>query len=108
MPRPDRVMLVNALCSMVCPSRRRQARRFLLGLAADELFYIVEFLSFCTIESTEPCAISRDELARAIERFDSTRTATFPDREHKMILLLEYVCRSSPEPAPVAVRATRG
>ena len=90
---------------MVCESHRRKARTFLQGLSTDGLQYISEFIAMCIFEGDGPCNWSRIRLAGAIEQFDRTRGGTPADRAHKMILLFEYICRSTPVPAAVAVRA---
>ena len=90
---------------MVCESHRRKARAFLQGLSTDELQYITEFMGMCILEGDSPCNWSRIRLAEAIEQFDRTRRGTPSDRAHKMILLFEYICRSTSVPAAVAVRA---
>jgi len=90
---------------MVCESHRRKARAFLLGLSSDELNYIIEFMGTCILEADQPGAWPRTRLADAIERFDETRRGHRTDRAHKMVLLFEFVCRSTPAPVPVAARA---
>lgn len=99
--------LVRALSACVDDLQKRQTRRFLQGLAADELQYIAEFLGSCILESSGRFRCSRMQLAEAIRRFDGSRHSSqadarcphcaegwLPDPEHKMILLLEYLCRS--------------
>lgn len=92
-----RTALISAIAA--CAERRfqKKARKFLLGLSTDELQYIAEFLGACVLESLGRCALSRRELADGIAQFEQVRRAPadcFSDREHKMILLLEYLCRS--------------
>ena len=98
--------LVRALSSCVDDAPRRQTRRFLQGLATDELQYIAEFLGSCILESSGRCSGSRTQLAEAIKHFERSRhgapaevgcpcgLGSHQDQEHKMILLLEYLCRS--------------
>jgi hypothetical protein len=92
--------LVRALSVCVEDPQKREIRRFLLGLATDELQYIAEFLGSCILESGGRCHCSRTQLAEAIKQFDRTRRGSIAaarssqDQEHKMILLLEYLCRS--------------
>lgn len=99
--------LVCALCACGEDLQRRQTRRFLQGLATDELQYIAEFLGSCILESSGRFRCSRTQLAEAIKKFErSRRSATaesswrnctavsLQDPEHKMILLLEFLCRS--------------
>ncbi len=96
--------LVRALSSCVDDLQRRENRRFLQGLATDELQYIAEFLGSCILESGWRCYGSRKQLAEAIKQFGRNRRDAGcrglagplqdQDQEHKMILLLEYLCRS--------------
>jgi hypothetical protein len=77
-------------------SRRLWARRFLTGLSADELQFIAEFLGASILDpAAAPLCPSRAELARCIEHFalSASPHSPSPDEEHKMILLLEYLCR---------------
>ena len=90
---------------MVCESYRRKARAFLQGLSSDELNYIIEFMGTCILEADQPGLWPRTRLAEAIEQFDRYRRGTPSDRAHKMVLLFEFVCRSTPVPVPVAARA---
>jgi hypothetical protein len=93
--------------------QRREIRRFLQGLATDELQYIAEFLGSCILESGGRCHCSRSQLAEAIKQFDRTRRGSIAaahapqdqDQEHKMILLLEYLCRSGLTQYTLAVGA---
>ena len=96
--------LVRALTLCVDDSQRREIRRFLLGLATDELQYIAEFLGSCILESGWRWRGNRTQLAEAIRQFGRNRRESGckcsagslrdQDQEHKMILLLEYLCRS--------------
>jgi hypothetical protein len=106
--------LVRALGACVDERQKRQIRRFLLGLATDELQYIAEFLGSCILESGGRCCTSRTQVAEAIKRFERTRrvaqaepcaSGSIDDHEHKMILLLEYLCRSGLTQFTVAVGA---
>lgn len=107
---------VRALSVCVEDLQRRDIRRFLQGLATDELQYIAEFLGSCILESGGRCHCSRTQLAEAIKQFDRTRrgSITSPgswqdqDQEHKMILLLEYLCRSGLTQYTLAVSAGQG
>jgi hypothetical protein len=86
---------VAALVSCADNPHKPQARRFVEGLSADELQFIAEFLGACVLDSSgKPCA-SRSQWAERItgyqQALDGYRSA---DREHKMILLLEYLCRT--------------
>jgi hypothetical protein len=72
---------------------RDQALRFLQGLSADELQYIAEFLGSCILESDSRPPCTRGQLAEGITEFERRRRAAPPqDVDHKMILLLEYLC----------------
>lgn len=97
--------LVHALTACVDDPFKAATKRFLRGLATDELQYIAEFLGSCILESGGRCPCSRMQLAEAIKQFDRSRRSAPPtapgcarnfvqDQEHKMILLLEYLCRS--------------
>ena len=92
-----RAVLISAIA--VCAEQRfqKKARKFLQGLSRDELQYIAEFLGACVLESLGRSALSRRELADGIAHFEQVRRASPDsgrDQEHKMILLLEYLCRS--------------
>jgi hypothetical protein len=105
-----RTALISAIAA--CAERRfqKKARKFLLGLSIDELQYIAEFLGACALESLGPSACSRRELAEGIAHFEELRGKSadcLPQREHKMILLLEYLCRSQLTHCSLAVRAER-
>jgi len=85
-----------------------------MGLATDELQYIAEFLGSCILESGGRCCTSRTQVAEAIKQFERTRrmaqtdpfaNGSIQDQEHKMILLLEYLCRSGLTQFTVAVCA---
>ncbi len=97
-----RTALVAALVSCADSPHRSQARRFVQGLSSDELQFIAEFLGACVLDSAgNPCA-SRAQLAERITRYqqasDGCRARRSADRDHKMILLLEYLCRSGAPP----------
>lgn len=87
--------LVTALTACTAHPCRPKARRFLVGLSADELQFIAEFLGVLILESEECCCCSRAELAERIAEFQQTRPRHRSlDDDHKMILLLEYLCRT--------------
>jgi hypothetical protein len=96
--------LLDALVGCADRSRRSGARRFLAGLSADELQFIAEFLGACVLESPARRPCSRAELGDGISRFqslrDRCREVPSSDQEHKMILLLEYLCRSGIHQVP--------
>ena len=85
-----RTALITALTACAEPRLQKKARRFLQGLSADELQYIADFLGACILESSERhgCGIA------CFNRFQSVPSGSSDDREHKMILLLEYLCLS--------------
>ena len=89
--------LVAALVDCADRPRKPRARRFLLGLSGDELQFIAEFFGACILESSGGSGQSRAELAAWIGQFQQTRSGCrgllSADREHKTILLLEYLCR---------------
>ena len=92
-----RAALTSAIASCAAQRFQRSARQFLAGLSTDELEYIADYLGACVLESFGGAALSRRELADGIARFESVHAplgAPIPDHEHKMILLLEYLCRS--------------
>jgi hypothetical protein len=90
-----RSTLVTALVSCADSPRKSQARRFVQGLSSDELQFIAGFLGACVLDSAgSPCA-SRAQWAERITRYQQLSTeCRSADQEHKMILLLEYLCRS--------------
>jgi hypothetical protein len=105
-----RTALISAITEFAERRFQRKARKFLLGLSTDELQYIAEFLGACILESAGRSAFSRRELAESIAQFEHVRRASARrpgDREHKMILLLEYLCHSRIAHASLAVRAGR-
>jgi len=106
-----RSVLVAALASCTDGPLKPEARRFLGGLSRDELQFIAEFLGASILESAEPCAGSRPEIARRVAafqraRFGNSQPGTCPDQDHKTILLLEFLCRAGLHKQPVAVRAS--
>ena len=106
----------NALVAGIvsCSDRplKPEARRFLVGLSSDELQFIAEFLGACILESTENGRCSRSEMAERIAQFQQGRRRRSPgcseDQDHKMILLLEYLCRSGSPRFSLALRAGQG
>lgn len=112
-----RAALVRALCACAGNEKRYKARRFLQGLSADELQYIAEFLGSCILDHRRQTACTRGELAEGITQYERCRKASRPapkcasqfrsDDDHKMILLLEYLCRCELTQSAVAVRAAK-
>jgi len=91
-----RTALISAISACAGPRFRKKARRFLQGLSRDELQYIAEFLGACVLESSGRRAGRRRQLAEGVAHFAQLRRAPLgcdEDQAHKMILLLEYLCR---------------
>ena len=119
MPAAKKSALVSALIASLENSQKRPTRRFLQGLATNELQYIAEFLGACILENGGTCRGSRGELAEAIKQFERHRHGASADavsssreplqnQEHKMILLLEYLCRSGMPQQSMSVGAGQG
>ena len=106
-----RTALVTALAAVADSSQRSRARRFLQGLSGDELRYIADFLGACILEESGDCACSRLQLADRITEFQQARRTcscsdqSDSDRDHKMILVLEYLGRSGLRHGYPAIRA---
>ena len=101
--------LVAALVACADQPLKSEARRFLAGLSSDELQFIAEFLGSCVLESQVRYACNRAELAERIARFHQVRAdraqRCSTDQAHKMILLLEYLCRSGVQERGMAAGA---
>jgi len=105
-----RTTLISAITACAEQRLQKKARKFLQGLSRDELQYIAEFLGACVLESLGRNDLSRRELAEGIAHFEHIRHTPLDcsgDQEHKMILLLEYLCRSQLTHCPLAMRAGR-
>ena len=90
-----RSALVAALVSCADSPHKSQARRFVEGLSADEMQFIAEFLGACVLDPSGQSCASRAQWAERIALYQQAAAGKgSPDREHKMILLLEYLCRS--------------
>ena len=85
--------LVAALAACADSSSQAEARSFLIGLSADELQFIADFQAACILDSHCCCRSTRAQLAARVAEFQQSRGST-SDQDHKMILLLEYLCRS--------------
>jgi hypothetical protein len=96
--------LVAALVACTDTPYRAKARRFASGLSADELQFIAEYIGACILESPGNCRCTREQLARQIAEFQQTRRPV-ADQDHKMILLLEYLCRTGNQALAVRARA---
>jgi len=89
-----RSILISALAGCAEGSGRARSRRFLQGLSSDELQFIAEYLGACILESDGDSPHSREELAGRVMEFQAAREhALSADEEHKMVLLLEFLCR---------------
>jgi len=101
--------LVAALVSCADRPLKPKARQFLMGLSSDELQFIAGFLGACILEPAAKGRYSRSELAERITRFQRRRPNCSldcsQDQDHKMILLLEYLCRSGFPRITLALRA---
>ena len=85
--------LVAALVSCADTPTRPLARRFLRGLSADELQFIAEYFGSCILDEPLGSASNRAEWAARIAAFQRARSGcSVADVDHKMILLLEYLC----------------
>ena len=70
--------------------------------------FIAEFLGAAVLEAGSQTGCSRAELGDRIAEFQISRTharRSGPDLEHKMIVLLEFLCRSYIRQAPMVMRA---
>ena len=105
-----RTDLLTALEACADPSHKVCAREFLTGLSFDELQFIAEFVGAAILEPGQPCRGSRALLAARIEGFRCSRGAdrVSQDEEHKMILLLEFLCRGAVQQIPASVRFPQG
>jgi len=100
--------LVAALVSCSDRPQRGKARKFLGGLSCDELKFLAEYLGCCILEAAETCPCSRSQVARRVAEFQYLRQEHAPfseDEEHKLILLLEFLCLSGLGRFAVRVRA---
>lgn len=103
-----RSTLVTALTECAENSLRSRARRFLSGLSSDELQFIADFLGACILDAGDP-DVARTHVAVRLARFQTARLACcsrYPaDQHHKMLVLLEFLCRAGMKPAPTALQA---
>jgi hypothetical protein len=90
-----RSALVAALVSCADSPHKLRARRFAQGLSADELQFIAGFLGACVLDSADCTVATRDQWAERIARYQQMPAGRHPaDREHKMIVLMEYLRRT--------------
>lgn len=102
-----RSALVTALVSSADSPYKSTARRFVQGLSSDELQFIASFLGACVLDcSGKPCT-SRTQWAERIAWYQHAGAACpcSPDEDHKMILLLEFLCRSGGSPIALSAQA---
>jgi hypothetical protein len=102
--------LIVALASCAESTSRSKTCRFLTGLSCDELQFLAEFLGALILEGDSHRPNSRVKLAERVAEFQNARCghqAAPEDQDHKMILLLEFLCLSGLQQAAVAVRARR-
>lgn len=86
-----RQTLVSALVACAESPLQSAVQRFLLGLSFDELQFIADYRGTCILES---CEANPAGAARRIAGFERHATCGSPeDRDHKMILLREYLRR---------------
>ena len=87
--------LVAALVSCADSPHKLQARRFAQGLSSDELQFIAGFLGACVLDSASGTGATRHQWADRIARYQQMSAGRHPaDREHKMIVLLEFLRRT--------------
>jgi hypothetical protein len=87
--------LVTALVACADRPKKPSARRFLLGLSSDELQFIAQYLGACILECEERCTLSPPHFKQPLP------TRISADRELKLILLREYLCRAGVQGVPV-------
>ena len=104
--------LVTALATCACSHERQGVHDFLLGLSWDELEYIAEFVGSTILDSVVRSSHSREQLAGRIAEFELSRRACrrassemLGDQYHKMIVLMEFLCRTGPRDEPMALHA---
>jgi len=96
--------LVAALVACADRPMQFRARRFLLGLSSDELQFIAEYFGACILASGDGAACGDTELAGRTIRFQrhgAPRQAA--DRELKLILLREYLCRAGVQQVAIPI-----
>jgi hypothetical protein len=111
-----RTALISALAACAHEPFQQNACKFLQGLSRDELEYIAEFIGACVLESSgDPPPRVPWHRASGIAHFDWYRWRSakprpargLSDREHKMIVLHEYLCRANLKPYALPVGAGR-
>jgi hypothetical protein len=96
--------LVAALVACAERPLKLKARRFLLGLSSDELQFIAEYFGACILASGEDGACDASGLAGRIVRLQRHAAESMAaDRDLKLILLREYLCRAGVQEVPVPI-----
>lgn len=106
-----RRVLITALASCADRAVESKTRRFLAGLSCDELQFFAEFLGASILDYDCRRRGSRAQLAEQIAEFQKARCrcqAPPLDQDHKMILLLEFLCLSGLQQVPMAAPAREG
>ena len=101
-----RSALVAALVASTESSLESRVRQFLCGLSCDELQFIASFLGACILESTgktDGGGYMSGEVAE-FQRRAGAPVRGSEDRDLKMILLMEYLCRSGIRETSIPVR----
>ena len=106
----DALLAALVACARSRPSRWR-TRRFLTGLSSDELQFIAEYLGARTLGFSasyrRPLAVQAPWNAPWQCADSGEAACQSHDREHKMILLLEFLGRSGIGHAPLPTQAAR-
>lgn len=93
--------LVAALASCADESVKPVLRRFLAGLSSDELQFIAGFLGGHILECEGWSSRSKELLAARMTQYQYTSVSRSQyqceDRDHKMILVMEYLCHGGME-----------
>jgi hypothetical protein len=97
----DALVAALAACANNLPSRWR-TRRFLTGLSGDELQFIAEYLGSRILGSWGGGQGVENRSAEP-----GVAACRSRDREHKMILLMEFLGRSGIRPANMRAHASR-
>ena len=102
-----RSALVAALVACAESSLKSRVRRFLRGLSCDELQFIAAFLGACILASTgkpHGDGLISGEVSELQGRQELPDRGP-ADRDLKMILLMEYLCRSGIGQTSIPVRS---
>jgi hypothetical protein len=102
-----RVALETALADCAVTREKAEVRRFLTGLSKDELRYIAEFLGVCLMEPARFPFRDFGEALESIVAFGCAQHRPF-DRDHKSLVLMEYLRRAGLRETPLAMRAGAG